>query len=72
MQVISITHLPQVAAKGDAHFVVSKSTGDDGRTRSGIARVEGEGRVREIARLLSGASITPEALANARSLLGEL
>ena len=72
MQVISITHLPQVAAKGSAHFVVSKSLGDDGRTRSGIARVEGEDRVREIARLLSGASITPEALANARSLLGEL
>ena len=72
MQVISITHLPQVAAKGSAHFVVSKSFGDDGVTRSGIARVEGEDRVREIARLLSGASITPEALANARSLLGKL
>ena len=70
MQVIAITHLPQVAAKGNAHFVVSKT--DDGpRAVSGIRRVEGEDRVQEIARLLSGASITPEAVANARSLLGE-
>ena len=67
---IAITHLPQVAAKGNAHFVVSKT--DDGpRAVSGIRRVEGEDRVQEIARLLSGASITPEAVANARSLLGE-
>lgn len=72
MQVISITHLPQVAAKGNAHFVVSKSVDADGRSRSEISRAEGDDRVREIARLLSGASITPEALANARSLLGLL
>ena len=64
MQVLAITHLPQVAAKGDAHFVVEKS----GSTT--IRRVWGEDRVQEIARLLSGASITPEALANARTLLG--
>ncbi|MBO4427293.1 MAG: DNA repair protein RecN [Bacteroidales bacterium] len=70
MQVIAITHLPQVAAKGNAHFVVSKS--DDGdKAVSGIRRIGGEERVQEIARLLSGASITPEAVANARSLLGE-
>ena len=70
MQVISITHLPQVAAKGDAHFVVSKRF-DGGRSISSIRPVSGEEREQEIARLLSGASITPEALANARALLKE-
>ena len=70
MQVISITHLPQVAAKGDAHFVVSKRF-DGGRSISSIRQVSGEEREQEIARLLSGASITPEALANARALLKE-
>ncbi len=70
MQVISITHLPQVAAKGSAHFVVSKRFDEEGaRSISGIRQVDGEERVQEIARLLSGESITPEALANARALM---
>ena len=69
MQVFSITHLPQVAAKGDAHFVVSKQIGPDGRTRSSIRPVSGEERTMEIARLLSGETITPEAVENARVLL---
>ncbi len=69
MQVFSITHLPQVAAKGDAHYVVSKST-ENGKTVSGIRSVSGEERVMEISRLLSGAVITAEAIANAKSLLG--
>lgn len=68
MQVFSITHLPQVAAKGDAHYVVSKDT-RDGRTVSGMRSVNGEERIMEIARLLSGATITDEAVANAKSLL---
>lgn len=68
MQVFAITHLPQVAAKGQAHYVVRKEL-TDGRSRSSIRRVEGEERVEEIARLLSGERITPEALANARVLL---
>lgn len=68
MQVLSITHLPQVAAKGDAHYVVSKEyDGDAAVTR--IRKVTGEERITEIARLLSGATITPEAVANAKSLL---
>ena len=72
MQVFSITHLPQVAAKGTAHYVVSKTFDpQSGRTTSGIARVEGAEREREIARLLSGESITAEALANARALMEE-
>ncbi|MBQ9660155.1 MAG: DNA repair protein RecN [Bacteroidales bacterium] len=69
MQVFSITHLPQVAAKGDAHYVVSKSVTPEGRTVSSIREVKGEERTREIARLLSGETITPAAIANARDLL---
>lgn len=69
MQVIAITHLPQVAAKGNAHFVVSKSVAD-GEAVSSIRQVDGEERVLEIARMLSGASVTPQAIANAESLLG--
>ena len=64
MQVLAITHLPQVAAKGNAHFVVEKK-GDV----TGIHRVDGRERVMELARLLSGSTITPEAIANAESLL---
>ena len=71
MQVFSITHLPQVAAKGDAHFVVEKTMQPDGRTVSSIREVQGEDRTMEIARLLSGATISDAAIANAQSLLAE-
>ena len=71
MQVFSITHLPQVAAKGDAHYVVSKSEDASGRTVSTISEVRGEERIMEIARLLSGSRVTPEAVANARSLMDD-
>lgn len=69
MQLISITHLPQVAAKGKAHYVVSKSTAADGRVLSTIKRLSEEEHIMEIARLLSGESITEQAIANAKSLL---
>ena len=71
MQVFAITHLPQVAARGEAHFVVSRHQDGSGRDCSTILRVEGEDRVKEIARLLSGATVTPAALENARVLLSE-
>ena len=70
MQVFSITHLPQVAAKGMAHYVVSKDV-RDGRVISSIRKVEGEERVNEIARLLSGSVVTDAAVANARALMDE-
>lgn len=69
MQVFSITHLPQVAAKGDAHYVVSKTEDSSGRVISGMVEVSGHERTMEIARLLSGATITDAAVANAESLL---
>lgn len=67
MQVFAITHLPQVAAKGRAHYLVSKSGTDNPVTT--MTLIEGEDRISEIARMLSGSRITPEALANARTLL---
>lgn len=69
MQVFAITHLPQVASKGKSHFLVYKQIDTDGVTVSHIKKLEGEERVNEIARMLSGSSITPEALANARVLM---
>jgi DNA repair protein RecN (Recombination protein N) len=69
MQVFAITHLPQVAAKGDAHFLVSKSEDASGRTVSTIRQLSGEERVREVARMLSGSVVTAAAVANAKELL---
>lgn len=69
MQVLTITHLPQVAAKGKAHLLVSKDIAPDGKAITKIRKIEGEERVMEIARMLSGATVTKEAMANAKSLL---
>ena len=65
MQVLAITHLPQVAAKGKAHYLVSKQ--NDVTSIRALSPTE---RVQEIARLLSGSVITEAAVANAESLLG--
>ena len=66
MQVVDITHLPQVASKGSAHFVVYKRNG-----RTDITRLDDTQRETEIAKMLSGAEITDAALAQARILLGK-
>lgn len=68
MQVFAITHLPQVAAKGDAHYIVTKEFDGD-RAISSIRKISGEDRVMEVSRILSGSRVTPEAIANAKSLL---
>ena len=65
MQVVDITHLPQVASKGTAHFVVYKHEG-----HTGLTRLTEDERVDEIAKMLSGSRITDAALAQARILLG--
>ena len=67
-QVIAITHLPQSAVYGDRHMVVEKTVAG-GRTRSTIREVEGEGRVREIARMLGGEKATSVVLRHAKELL---
>ena len=64
MQVVDITHLPQVASKGESHFVVYKSEG-----RTHLRRLTSEERTTEIAKMLSGAEITEAALTQARILL---
>lgn len=68
-QVISITHLPQIAARGTAHYKVYKEDTDSG-TNSHIRLLTAEERVREIANMLSGTTLTEAAINNARSLLG--
>jgi DNA repair protein RecN (Recombination protein N) len=70
LQVITITHLPQVAGKGDAHFMVYKEDTET-ETQTHIAQLSADQRVREIARMLSGARITEQAIANARILMGQ-
>ncbi len=68
MQVICITHLPQVAAQGNHHLKVFKHE-SDGSIRSDIKPLEGDERIREIAAMLSGEKITDAALQNARELM---
>jgi len=71
MQVFAITHLPQVAAKGNAHYLVQKSVDPvSSQAVSNISRLSGEERVREVARMLSGSVLTDAAIANAKELLG--
>jgi DNA repair protein RecN (Recombination protein N) len=68
MQIFAITHLPQIAAKGNAHFKVFKSTiGDD--TQSELKLLNDEERIIEIAQMLSGAVVSDSALNHAKSLL---
>ena len=69
MQVFAITHLPQVAAKGSAHYLVEKHISADAQAVSTIRPISGEERELEIARMLSGSVVTDAALANARALL---
>ncbi|MDG2431824.1 DNA repair protein RecN [Flavobacterium sp.] len=68
MQIFAITHLPQIAAKGNVHFKVSKSTvGDD--TQSELKILSAEERIVEIAQMLSGTVISDSALNHAKALL---
>lgn len=69
-QVISITHLPQIAARGRVHYKVYKRDNET-ETNSHIRRLTDEERVEEIAHMLSGAVLTEAALNNARALLGQ-
>ena len=65
MQVVAITHLPQVASKGESHFVVYKQD-----SRTNISRLGEDDRITEIAKMFSGSEITAAALSQARILLG--
>ena len=68
-QVISITHLPQIAALGSVHYKVEKNETASGTT-SKMRQLDADERVREIAQMLSGSDITEAAIQNAKALLG--
>ena len=68
-QVLCVTHLPQVAARGDQHLVVSKASTEDGRPVSRIAPLDRKTRVEEIARMLGGMAITDITRKHAREML---
>lgn len=70
IQVVSITHLPQIAVKGNHHYKVYK-TDSHSDTQTSIEELSKELRVTEIAKMLSGSNLTEAALSNARELLGE-
>jgi DNA repair protein RecN (Recombination protein N) len=68
-QVLCVTHLPQVAARGDQHCVVSKVEAEDGRPVSRIAALDRRARVEELARMLGGLQITDTTRKHAREML---
>jgi DNA repair protein RecN (Recombination protein N) len=70
VQVLSVTHAPQVAARAATHFLISKS-GDKKSVSTGVAEIDRAGRQEELARMLAGATITEEARAAAGKLLRE-
>ncbi len=69
-QVLSVTHLPQIASKADFHFRVFKSESND-RTNSEIVKLNMEGRIEEIEKMLSGKKITKTSISNAKELLNQ-
>ncbi|MDR2627845.1 MAG: DNA repair protein RecN [Dysgonamonadaceae bacterium] len=68
MQVIAITHLPQIAAKGDAHYLVFKNDTEDA-TQTHIRLLDTDDRICHIAHMLSGSVLTEASIANAKELL---
>ncbi len=67
-QLLAVTHSPQVAARGTTHYLIAKSS-EGTVTRTSVLQLDAAGRQEEIARMLSGAEITPEARAQAERLL---
>lgn len=70
-QVIAITHLAQIAALADTHFVIEKNV-EGGKTRTEISRMDDDQRLKELARLLGGDENSKAALGNARELINSL
>jgi DNA repair protein RecN (Recombination protein N) len=68
IQVINITHLPQIAAKGDTHFLVYKSDSEQGISTS-IVKLSREQRIEQIAKMISGSNMTDAARKQAENLL---
>jgi DNA repair protein RecN (Recombination protein N) len=73
VQVLTVTHAPQVAARADAHLFIEKQAIEEGAfVRTHVRRLDGPTRKEEIARMLAGATITPEARAAAGKLLSDV
>ena len=68
-QIIAITHLPQIASLANNHYKVFKTEKTDSKTETSIMKLNGDNRIYELARLLSGREITEEAIANAEKML---
>ena len=68
IQVLSVTHAPQVAARAGTHYLIAKSGGTD-RVATGVSVMDTDARQEEIARMLAGATVTDEARAAAQRLL---
>jgi DNA repair protein RecN (Recombination protein N) len=73
VQVLSVTHAPQIAARADEHYLISKDAVADSteRVATAVNRIEGGARREEIARMLAGATITEEARAAAEKLISQ-
>jgi DNA repair protein RecN (Recombination protein N) len=67
-QVLCITHLPQIAARGSTHFRIAKHV-RGGRTLTSVTRLDEPGREEEVARMIAGAAVSPQVLASARELI---
>jgi DNA repair protein RecN (Recombination protein N) len=70
MQVISITHLPQVAAKGEKHFVVFKTV-ENNHTKTRVKKIENADRVKEIAKMLGGENPSEKVFETAKELINQ-
>ena len=73
VQVLAVTHAPQVAARADRHLLIEKQAADEGAfVRTHVRPLDGDARQEEIARMLSGATVSEEARAAASRLLSEV
>jgi DNA repair protein RecN (Recombination protein N) len=68
VQVLCITHLPQIAAHGGTHYRIAKAV-KGGRTVTSVARIQGSEREAELARMIGGAAVSATVLASAREML---
>jgi len=70
IQVICISHLPQVAAISDHHLYIEKKEQDD-RTTTRVTELDGQSRIKEVARMISGVEVTPLTLEHAAELINQ-
>jgi len=69
-QVLCITHLPQIAAYADTHFLIEKQV-EQGRTVTRVRRLDREGRIEELSRMLGGTTVSPQLRASATEMLAD-